>query len=264
MMSAAEPPSATLVIVPTYNEAENIGRICERTLAAAPHAQILVVDDGSPDGTGDLVQGMADVDNRIALLRRPGKAGLGAAYIAGFRYALEHGYRRVIEMDADGSHPPERIPTMIGVGDASAGVGCVIGSRWVTGGSVVNWPLSREIISRAGSMYARVMLSVPVKDVTAGFRMYPIDVLRSLDLDAIDSHGYCFQIDMTRRIHAAGYQLLEVPIEFRERELGESKMSRSIVIEAIGRVTAWGVEMRVRRIRRWIAARSHRRGGVER
>jgi dolichol-phosphate mannosyltransferase len=232
----------TLVIIPTYDERENIESIVRRALGSAA-VDVLVVDDGSPDGTADIVDVMARDDERIALLRRAGKDGLGAAYIAGFAYAHRRGYELVVEMDADGSHPPERLGAMIARFDQDApDLGCVIGSRWVTGGSVVNWPAHRRLISQAGSLYARLMLGVPARDVTAGYRVYPTAVLQRLELGSIESRGYCFQIDMTRRVNAAGLRIIELPIEFRERELGQSKMSGGIVVEAMWRVTVWGLQ----------------------
>lgn len=240
----------TLVIIPTYDEGENIRSIVGRTLAAAD-VDVLVVDDGSPDGTADIVAEMAETEPRLSLMRRPGKNGLGAAYIAGFDYAHDRAYEFVAEMDADGSHPPERLAAMIGEMTAHRPApGCVIGSRWVPGGSIVNWPMHRKLISRAGSLYARLMLGTRVRDVTAGYRIYPTAVLQQLGLDTIQSHGYCFQIDMTRRIEQAGLQIVELPIEFRERELGQSKMSGAIVVEAMWRVTAWGFERMARSLRR--------------
>lgn len=245
----------TLVIIPTYDERHTIESIIRRTLATAP-VDILVVDDGSPDGTAEIVADMATKDARITLMRRTAKRGLGAAYIAGFAYAQDKGYELAVEMDADGSHPPERIGAMTSEFDSqSPALGCVIGSRWIPGGSVVNWPLHRRIISRAGSGYARFMLGVPVRDVTAGFRVYPLDVLRRLNLDSVESRGYCFQIDMTRLVHAAGLEITEVPIEFRERELGVSKMSGVIVMEAMWRVTVWGFQRGARVVRTFIERR---------
>ncbi len=228
------------MIIPTYNERESIERILPRVLATG--VDVLVVDDASPDGTGEYVASLATVEPRIHLLARGGKQGLGPAYLAGFAWGLERDYEVLVELDADGSHPPEVIPTMLAVlaDDTTGRVGGVIGSRWVAGGSVVNWPTSRKFISRGGSWYARTMLGLKVKDVTAGYRAYPADVLRSLPLAGIESHGYCFQIDMTRRIAAQGLDLIEVPIEFRDREFGDSKMSGAIVREAMVKVTEWG------------------------
>ena len=234
----------TLIIIPTYNERENLPLVLSRVFEHVPEVNILIVDDNSPDGTGTLADEFAANDARVSVLHRTGKEGLGPAYIAGFKQAIADGYTYIIEMDADGSHPASALPAMIAAirDDSTGTVGGVIGSRWVRGGSVVNWPKSRELISRGGSFYARMMLGVPVRDVTAGFRVYRADVLQSLGLDSIASHGYCFQIDLTRRVLALGWKIVEVPIEFRERELGESKMSRAIVAEAMLKVTQWGVQ----------------------
>lgn len=235
-------PTRVLVIIPTYNERESIERLLPRVLAA--DVDVLVVDDASPDGTGDYVAGVAETESRLSLLRRTAKDGLGPAYLAGFAWGLERGYDVLVELDADGSHPPETIPTMLDVlsADTAGRIGGVIGSRWVRGGSVVDWPLGRTLISRGGSWYARVMLGLRVRDVTAGFRAYRSAVLRDLHLEDVESHGYCFQIDMTRRIVNAGYELVEVPIVFREREFGHSKMSGEIVREAMVKVTQWGLQ----------------------
>lgn len=231
-----------LVIIPTYNERDNLGSVLQRALSASPSADVLVVDDSSPDGTGALAEELSSADRRIHVLHRAEKDGLGAAYLAGFSWARSRGYDLLVEMDADGSHPPERLPALISAvaEDSSGRVGGAIGSRWVRGGSVVNWPMSRQIISRGGSWYARTMLGIPVRDVTAGYRVYRSDVLAEILQSDVASRGYCFQIDLTRRIYAEGYTLIEVPIEFREREAGESKMSGGIVAEAMIRVTQWG------------------------
>lgn len=242
-------PSSTsaLVVLPTYDEVENLPIVLGRLFAAVPEIDVLVVDDDSPDGTGDLADRMADADDRVHVLHRTGKQGLGAAYVAGFRWGLERGYDFVIEMDADGSHPPEALPEMISrvTGDAPWTPSLAIGSRWVPGGSVVNWPVSRQLLSRGGNLYARLALGLRLKDVTAGFRVYTRDALAAMDLAGIDSKGYCFQVDMTLRTLDGGGRVVEVPIEFRERELGESKMSRAIVVEAMARVTVWGVQRRL-------------------
>ncbi len=242
------PLSRALVIIPTYNEIDNLRSIVDRILRAA-EVDVLIVDDGSPDGTGDLADALSAAEPRISTMHRTEKGGLGAAYLAGFACAFDEGYELLVQIDADGSHPPEKIPELIAaIDDDSAGpIGGVIGSRWVDGGSVVNWPRSREAISRGGSLYARIMLGLRVRDVTAGFRVYRADVLRQLGLETIESHGYCFQIDMTRRLIGAGYRIVEVPIEFREREKGDSKMSRAILIEAMVKVTQWGAARVFRR-----------------
>lgn len=233
-----------LVIIPTYNERENIGAAVARVHEAAPEVHILIVDDASPDGTGELADEMAAADDRLAVLHRAGKQGLGPAYLAGFAYGIEKGYGLLVEMDADGSHPASALPVMLQTmrDDADGSLGGVIGSRWVEGGSVADWPKSREFISRGGSWYARTMLGIRVRDVTAGYRVYRSDVLQELGLDAVASEGYCFQIDLTRRVLAAGYRLAEVPILFRDRELGESKMSMGIMVEAMLKVTGWGAQ----------------------
>jgi dolichol-phosphate mannosyltransferase len=238
-----------LVMIPTYQERENIDRVLDRLFAAVPDVHALVVDDGSPDGTADLAARRAEGDPRLHVLRRTHKAGLGPAYLAAMAWGLERDYDVLVELDADGSHPPETLPAMIAALDAPEVPALVIGSRWVKGGSVVNWPRSREVLSRAGNGYARLMLGIPVRDATAGFRVYRADLLRRLPLARVDSHGYCFQVDMTLRTLDAGERVAEVPIEFREREFGESKMNRGIVLEAMRRVTRWGFERRVLRRR---------------
>ena len=242
----------TLVIIPTYNERENLPTIVSALFDNVPDANLLIVDDGSPDGTGDIADQMAQDDPRIFTMHRTGKLGLGSAYLQGFGWGLERGYDILVEMDADGSHPAQTLPAMLAsVGSASVpgSPALVIGSRWVPGGTVVNWPKSREILSRAGNAYARFALGVPVKDATAGYRAYRADALAALDLAAVDSYGYCFQVDMTLRMIDAGHTILEVPIVFREREVGESKMSRAIVLEAMWKVTLWGAARRARQVR---------------
>jgi dolichol-phosphate mannosyltransferase len=234
-------------MIPTYQERENVERILDRLHAAFPEAHALVVDDGSPDGTADLAEARARVDPRVHVLRRTEKNGLGAAYIAAMRWGMERGYDVLVEMDADGSHPPETLPAMVAALDGSTRPGLVIGSRWVEGGSVVNWPRSREALSRAGNAYARIALGIGVRDATAGYRVYRSDLLARIPLDDIVSHGYCFQVDMTLRVLDAGAGIVEVPIVFREREYGESKMSRAIVVEAMLKVTQWGFARRILR-----------------
>jgi dolichol-phosphate mannosyltransferase len=239
----------TLVIVPTYNEAENVADILDRVLDVVPQAHVLVVDDGSPDGTGDLVASRAADDDRVYLLRRSGKLGLGTAYVAGFRWGLERGYELLVEMDADGSHPADRLPALItAVADADPAddVMLAIGSRWTAGGSVVDWPKHRELLSRGGNAYARIVLGLDVHDITAGFRVYRADAIARMALDEIDSKGYCFQVDMTLRVHDLGGAIVEVPIRFRDRVYGVSKMSQAIVVEAMLRTTQWGLQRRFR------------------
>jgi dolichol-phosphate mannosyltransferase len=230
------------VIMPTYNEADNIESMAARVRAAVPTADLLVVDDNSPDGTGDLADKLAAEDSHVQVMHRAGKAGLGAAYIAGFRWALGQGYGAVVEMDADGSHRPEELPALLAALDAGADL--AIGSRYVPGGTVVNWAKSREWLSRGANTYARLMLGIAVKDATAGYRAYRATTLERIGLDGIESRGYCFQIDLALRTILAGLTVVEVPITFVERVHGSSKMSRSVVIEAWWRVAVWGVTRR--------------------
>lgn len=241
-----------VVIVPTYNERENLERIVARLRASVPEAYVLVADDNSPDGTGQIADGLAAADDHIEVMHRKGKEGLGAAYLAGFDWALENGYDVVVEMDADGSHQPEQLPRLL---DALREADLVLGSRWVPGGSVVNWPKSREALSRGGSLYTRVMLGVPMKDATGGYRAFRASTLRDLDLSGIESAGYCFQVELGWRAVKAGMRVREVPIEFVERELGDSKMSQKIVVEALWRVTAWGVEDKAAKAKRLLAGK---------
>ncbi|MFD8213454.1 polyprenol monophosphomannose synthase [Streptomyces sp. NPDC059697] len=239
------PLGTALVIIPTYNEAENIKKIVGRVRASVPDAHVLVADDNSPDGTGKFADELAAEDDHVQVLHRKGKEGLGAAYLAGFAWGMEHGYGVLVEMDADGSHQPEELPRLL---TALKGADLVLGSRWVPGGRVVNWPKSREFISRGGSMYSRLMLDVPIRDVTGGFRAFRRETLEGLGLGEVASQGYCFQVDLARRAVKSGFHVVEVPITFVERELGDSKMSRDILVEALWRVTTWGVGERVGRI----------------
>lgn len=241
-----ETVASILVVIPTYNECENLPRIVARVRAAAPGVDILVADDNSPDGTGAIADELAAADSRVHVLHRPGKAGLGAAYLAGFAWALERGYDAVVEMDADGSHRPEDLPRLI---EALVDADLVLGSRWVPGGQVVNWPLSRKVLSRGGNAYTRFMLRAPVRDATGGYRIFRASALRSLDLGSVESQGYCFQVDLVWRAVQRGLVIREVPIIFVEREIGTSKMSRQIVIEALAKVTRWGVADRLGRRR---------------
>ena len=231
-----------LVVVPTYNEAENVETILRRLTASVPDAHALVVDDGSPDGTGDLVAALAATDDRIHLMRRTAKSGLGPAYVAGFRWAREHGYDIVVEMDADGSHAPEQLPDLLAaLGDADL----ALGSRYVPGGNVTDWPLHRLLLSRAGNRYTRWALRLPLSDATGGYRAARAELIDKLPFDDVASEGYCFQVDWAWRAVRAGARVTEVPITFAERELGRSKMSSSIVGEALVRVTAWGIRDRL-------------------
>jgi dolichol-phosphate mannosyltransferase len=236
-----------LVVVPTYNEADNLRQIVARVRAAVPAAYLLVVDDNSPDGTGKIADELADDDDHVQVLHRPGKQGLGAAYIAGFGVAAERGFDVVVEMDADGSHAPEQLPDLL---DALTGADLVLGSRWVAGGAVVNWPRHRMLLSRGGTLYTRLALGLPLADATGGYRAYRMDALRGIDLGAVASQGYCFQVDLAWRVWRSGYRVVEVPITFTERERGQSKMSSSIVREALWRVTVWGVSARTEPVRR--------------
>jgi dolichol-phosphate mannosyltransferase len=251
-------PGRVLVVVPTYNERENLESIVRRVRAAVPAAHVLVVDDNSPDGTGKLADELAAADEAVHVLHRTEKNGLGQAYIAGFRWALVAGYDVVVEMDADGSHRPEQLPQLLTA--LVEGADLAIGSRWVPGGEVLDWPVSRHLISRVGNLYTRIMLRLPIKDATAGYRAYRSAVLRALDLDEVSSQGYCFQIDLLRRTWQAGYTVVEAPITFAERERGQSKMSQSIVREALWRVTIWGLSTRPGAARRKaLAARAGNR-----
>ena len=243
-----------LVVVPTYNEAVNLEPVLTRLRSAVPETDVLVVDDGSPDGTGAIADRIAAADAAVHVLHRPEKAGLGAAYIAGFRWALSAGYDAVVEMDADGSHAPEELPRLLA---ALRDADLVIGSRWVPGGEVRNWPMTRLLLSRGASVYTRVLLRYPVRDATAGYRVYRRAVLEDLKLDEIASQGYCFQIDLGWKTWRAGFRVVEVPITFTERMVGKSKMSRAIVTEALWRVAAWGLTSRSRSARaKALAARS--------
>jgi dolichol-phosphate mannosyltransferase len=231
------------VIMPTFNERDNIETMVGRVRRAVPDADVLIVDDNSPDGTGEVADKLAEEDDHVEVLHRSGKAGLGVAYIAGFRWALAHGYGAIVEMDADGSHRPEELPRLLG---ALAGADLVIGSRWVPGGTVLNWPKSRELLSRGANTYSRLLLGLKVADATGGYRAYRATTLANIALDEIQSQGYCFQIDLALRTARGGGRVAEVPITFVDRVHGTSKMSRSIVFEALWRVTVWGVATRLR------------------
>jgi len=241
-----------VVIIPTYQERDNISPIVARVRSSVPEADVLIADDNSPDGTGKIADELAAHDDHVQVLHRPAKAGLGAAYVAGFGVALAAGYDVVVEMDADGSHQPEQLPRLL---EALASADVVLGSRWVEGGQVSNWPKSREILSRGGNAYARVALGIPLRDATGGYRAYRAKVLRSFDLTTVRSQGYCFQVDLALRSWERGYRIVEVPITFVERELGASKMNRAIVVEAFVRVAVWGVKRRLGQV---LPSRRHR------
>lgn len=248
--------------MPTYNEIESLERVARHVLSTVARVDLLIVDDASPDGTGALADRIAESDPRVTVLHRTAKDGLGQAYLAGFAEARRRGYDVAVEMDADGSHPAETLPQMLDtLVSASPRPGLVIGSRWVPGGAVVDWPKSRAFLSKGGNLYARVALGIPVRDATAGYRAYPLEVLDAIGTD-VDSRGYCFQIDMALRVFDAGYSITEVPITFREREAGVSKMSRGIVAEAMGRVTVWGLQRRLGLWPRRVAGKSSRQPGV--
>ena len=239
-----------LVVIPTYNEVENITRIIARLRAAVPEAHALITDDNSPDGTGPVADELAAGDDHVHVLHRLGKEGLGAAYLAGFGWGLENGFDVLVECDADGSHQPEQLPRLLA---ALEHADLVKGSRWVEGGSVVNWPKSRELLSRGGSLWTRMMLGVPLRDATGGYNAFRASTLRGIGLDDIASAGYCFQIDLGWRALKAGFRVVEVPITFVEREYGDSKMSQKIVAEALLRTTVWGVGHRARQLKGLLA-----------
>lgn len=223
-----------LVIIPTYNEVENIGRIVPAVLEQGDDIDVLVVDDASPDGTGEVADRMAETYGRVRVLHRAGKEGLGQAYLAGFRYGLDEGYGILFEMDADFSHPPDSLPELISRLDTAD---VVVGSRYVEGRvTVVNWPMSRLLISYFGSIYARVITGMPVRDGTGGFNGWKREVLEKVDLDRVQSNGYAFQIELKFRAWRSGFTLVESPILFTERDTGSSKMSKRIVREAVWRV----------------------------
>jgi dolichol-phosphate mannosyltransferase len=234
-------------MIPTYNERDNVEWIVGRVRAAQPDAHVLVVDDASPDGTGELADALAAADDHVHVLHRAGKQGLGRAYIDAMRWGVAHDYDVLVELDADGSHRPEQLGRLlerIGTGPDSADL--VLGSRWVPGGRVENWPAYRSAISRVGSAYARFALGLGVRDVTGGYRAFRASALAALDLDTVHSHGYAFQVDMLQRAVRAGLTVVEVPITFAERERGASKMSLGIVAEAMLRVTVWAFVRRRR------------------
>jgi dolichol-phosphate mannosyltransferase len=236
-----------LVCIPTYNERENLPRIVERVRSAVPAADILVLDDNSPDGTGAVADELVAADPQVHVLHRPGKQGLGMAYLAGFAWGLEQGYGAIVEMDADGSHQPEQLPALLA---ALPGADLVIGARWVRGGRVVNWPLHRKALSVGANVYTRALLGMPVHDATAGYRAYRASALRAIGLDHVASQGYCFQVDLTQRAVRMGLRVVEVPITFVEREIGDSKMNGDIMRESLHRITAWGLAHRADQVRR--------------
>ncbi|CAN5177313.1 polyprenol monophosphomannose synthase [soil metagenome] len=241
-----------VMVVPTYNESDNLAWILGRLLNAQPGVDVLVVDDESPDGTGAIADDLAHADARVHVLHRSAKGGLGAAYLAGFAWALEQGYDVIGEMDADGSHQPEQLGRLLDVvGEADL----VIGSRWVPGGAVVNWPVRRELLSRGGNLYVRLLLGIGVRDATAGFRLFRRATLEKIDLSQVRSTGYVFQTDLVWRTLHCGLVVREVPIEFVERVRGDSKMSGSVAGESLRRITEWGLRERRRQASRALSRR---------
>ncbi|GAA2743452.1 polyprenol monophosphomannose synthase [Terrabacter aerolatus] len=241
-----EPVTRVAVLIPTYNERDNLPGIVARVRASVPTADVFVLDDGSPDGTGQIADEIAAADPQVNVVHRAGKEGLGKAYLAGFAIVLERGYDAAVEMDADGSHLPEQLPSLLAaLGEADL----VIGARWVKGGEVRNWPAHRKVLSIGANIYTKMMLGMSVNDATAGYRVYRSGALRTMGLEGVESQGYCFQIDLTLRAVRAGLTVVEVPITFVEREVGVSKMGHDIVREALTSVTRWGVEHRVDQLR---------------
>jgi dolichol-phosphate mannosyltransferase len=220
-----------LVCIPTYNERENVESIVRAVLAADPRVEVLVVDDASPDGTGELADALARESPRVHVLHRAGKAGLGKAYLAAFDWGLQRGYAHLLEMDADWSHDPRYLPTLLD--RAASDADLVLGSRWVKGGGTRNWGLGRQFISRGGSLYARLILGLRIRDLTGGFKCFRAEVLRAIDLPTVTSSGYGFQIELTYRAIQRGFRVVEVPIVFEDRRVGQSKMSKAIVFEAL-------------------------------
>lgn len=255
-MTDYPPLGKVLVIIPTYNEAQNVESITRRLRTSVPEAHVLIADDNSPDGTGEVADRLAADDEHVHVMHRKGKEGLGAAYLAGFHWGLDAGYGVLVEHDADGSHQPEQLPLLL---KALENADMVKGSRWVRGGSVVNWPKSREILSRGGNLWTRLWLGIDLKDATGGFNAFRAETLRGIGLDEVASAGYCFQVDLAWRAVKKGYKVVEVPIEFVEREFGDSKMSRGIVIEAMIRTALWGVDHRARQLGNFVGGLLGRR-----
>ena len=227
-----------LVVIPTFNESASIGTVINRALTASDELHVLIVDDNSPDGTADVVRQRFESESRVSVLDRPSKMGLGRAYVAGFKWGIEKGYDRFVEMDGDLSHDPAAIPVLVSATDDAD---LAIGSRYVDGGEIKGWPRGREVLSRGGNLYARAALGFGVRDSTSGFRCYRRDLLEEIGLDRVKTDGYGFQIDMAYRAWKLGFRIKEVPITFIERATGASKMSRAIVLEAVVLVAAWGL-----------------------
>ena len=239
-MYVPRPMPQSLIVVPTYNERDNVREVAERFLAALPGTELLFVDDNSPDGTGQILDELAAANPRIHVMHRAGKLGLGTAYVEGFGWGLARGYEYLFEMDADGSHDPKYLPTMLALAEDGADV--VIGSRYVPGGGTENWGIGRQIISKGGGLYARTVLGLDVRDVTAGFICWRRAALEAIELSTITSNGYSFQIEMKYRAHKKGLRLVETPIVFVDRRVGQSKMSRAIFAEALLKV--WTLRFR--------------------
>ena len=248
------PLERVIVLVPTYNERDSLPRLLAQVRAEVPSVDLVVLDDNSPDGTGDLADEIAADDPQIHVIHREQKEGLGRAYLHGFRWAMEQGYDVLVEMDADGSHQPKHLPTILA---ALEDADVVIGSRWVRGGAVENWPLSRKALSVGGNLYTKVLLGMPVNDATAGFRAYRASALETIGLHDVASMGYCFQVDLTVRAVRAGLTVVEVPITFVERDLGASKMSPDIARESLKRITQWGLAHRAGQVQDLLLGREH-------
>ncbi|MGL5865692.1 MAG: polyprenol monophosphomannose synthase [Dermatophilaceae bacterium] len=256
MSTFTRPPLTRIVVlIPTYNERDTVTNTVRGVRTTVPDADVAVIDDASPDGTGDVADALAAADPSVHVIHRTGKDGLGAAYLHGFRWAQDRGYDAVVEMDADGSHRPEDLPVLLA---AAADADVVIGSRWVRGGRVVDWPFHRKALSVGGNLYVRLLLGMPVRDATAGFRVYRSGALVTMGLDDVASQGYCFQTDLTWRAVRAGLTVIEVPITFVERQIGASKMSTAVMTESLRRITGWGVRHRSDQLRARVAAREPR------
>ena len=244
----------TLVIIPTYNEIENLPLITARVRKAEPEVHILIVDESSPDGTGEKAEEMSRSDDHLHVLHRSEKNGLLGAYIAGFRWGMDEGYEVLCEMDADGSHRPEELYRLLN--EIEHGADMVIGSRYVSGGTVVNWPPQRYVLSKGGNLYISLMLGAGLSDMTAGYRAYRREVLEAIDLDSLSRKGYIFQVDIAFRAKQAGFDIREVPITFQDRELGESKLDSSFVKDSLAEVTKWGITHRLSQVKKLIGKNS--------
>ncbi|ORC21984.1 dolichol-phosphate mannosyltransferase [Rothia nasimurium] len=239
-----------LTVIPTYNEKQNLPIVVERLRAAVPECDILVVDDNSPDGTGELADSLAQADSHVNVLHRTVKDGLGGAYLAGFAWGLDADYDVLVEMDADCSHQPEQLPLLLQA--IEQGADLAIGSRYVPGGKTKNWPIHRQVLSRGANLYTRLILGTAVKDITAGYRAFRREALLQLDLEGIDSKGYVFQVDLAWRSEQAGLNIVEVPITFVEREIGSSKMDGNIIVDSMTKVTRWGLTSRLTKLKKSI------------